>query len=52
MCPRGGVASLVVEVANVVRGDPLYFEAMIVEDAGHQGLKDHFFESGGSGRQY
>jgi len=39
----GDVESLVVESSSVVREDPLYFEAMIVEDVDHQGLRVRSF---------
>jgi hypothetical protein len=39
----GDVVSLVVESSGVVREDPLYFEAMIVEDVDRQGLRVHSF---------
>jgi hypothetical protein len=38
---HGGVVSLVVESSSLVREDPLYFEAMTVEDVDHQGLRVH-----------
>jgi hypothetical protein len=52
VCLPGGVASLAAEVSSVVREGPLYFEAMIVEDVGHQGLRVHSVESGGWGWSY
>jgi hypothetical protein len=38
----GDAASLVAATSNVVTEDPLYFEAMIVEDVGHQDWTGRF----------
>ena len=51
MCLLEGVASLVAEFLSVVMEDPLYFEAMIVEDVGHQDLTKGSGRLGGSERQ-